>query len=66
MLKIKMQLNSVDVAQQTAEYAACIANEACDVATSVSEDEMYGGIQQVYTVEGPGRAFFKVMRLCKN
>lgn len=24
----------VDVAQQTAEYAACIADEACDVATS--------------------------------
>ena len=38
----------VDVAQQTAEYAACIADEACDVATSVSEDEMYGGIQQEY------------------
>ena len=39
----------VDVAQQT---AACIADEACDVATSVSEDEMYGGIQQEYTVKG--------------
>ena len=42
----------VDVAQQTAEYAARIADEACDVATSVSEDEMYGGIQQEYTVKG--------------
>jgi len=42
----------VDVAQQTAEYAACFADEACDVATSVSEDEMYGGIQQEYTVKG--------------
>lgn len=42
----------VDVAQQTAEYAACIADEACDVATSVSEDEMYGGIQQEYRVKG--------------
>jgi len=42
----------VDVAQQTAEYAACIADEACDVATSVSENEMYGGIQQEYTVKG--------------
>lgn len=42
----------VDVAQQTAEYAACIADEACDVVTSVSEDEMYGGIQQEYTVKG--------------
>ena len=42
----------VDVAQQTAEYAACIADEACDVATSVSENEMYGGIQQQYTVKG--------------
>ena len=28
----------VDVAQQNAEYAACIADEDCDVATSVSED----------------------------
>ena len=42
----------VDVAQQTAEYAARIADEACDVATSVSENEMYGGIQQEYTVKG--------------
>lgn len=42
----------VDVAQQTAEYSACIADEACDVATYVSEDEMYGGIQQEYTVKG--------------
>ena len=44
--------DQVDVAQQTAEYAACIADEACDVATSVHKDEMYGGIQQEYTVKG--------------
>ena len=43
---------SVDVVPQTAEYAACITDETCDVATSVSENEMYGGIQQEYTVKG--------------
>ena len=42
----------VDMAQQTADYAACMADDACDVATSISEDEMYGGIQQEYTVKG--------------
>lgn len=36
----------VDVAQQNAEYVACTVDEACDVATSISEDEMYAGIQQ--------------------
>ncbi len=43
---------SVDVVPQTAEYVACITDETCDVATSVSEDEMYGGIQQEYKVKG--------------
>lgn len=31
---------------------ACRAEEACDVASAVSEDEMYGGIQQEYVVKG--------------
>jgi hypothetical protein len=52
----------VDVAQQTAEYAACIADEACDVATSVSEDEMYGGIQQQY-MQKAVRSLFIMMGL---
>lgn len=32
--------------------AACRADEACDDASAVSEDEMYGGIQQEYVVKG--------------
>lgn len=31
---------------------ACRADEACDAASAVSEDEMYGGIQQEYVVKG--------------
>jgi len=34
------------------DEAACRADEACDVASAVSEDEMYGGIQQEYVVKG--------------
>lgn len=34
------------------EEAACLADEACDVATAVPEDEMYGGIKQEYVVKG--------------
>ncbi|MEB7640833.1 hypothetical protein [Acinetobacter pittii] len=34
------------------EETACRADEACDVASAVSEDEMYGGIQQEYVVKG--------------
>lgn len=30
----------------------CRADEVCDVASAVSEDEMYGGIQQEYVVKG--------------
>lgn len=30
----------------------CRADEACDAASAVSEDEMYGGIQQEYVVKG--------------
>ncbi|VAX45399.1 Uncharacterised protein [Acinetobacter calcoaceticus] len=34
------------------DEAACRADEACDVASAVPEDEMYGGIQQEYVVKG--------------
>ncbi|ENV18366.1 hypothetical protein F964_01691 [Acinetobacter guillouiae NIPH 991] len=30
----------------------CRADEACDVASDASEDEMYGGIEQEYVVKG--------------
>lgn len=30
----------------------CRADEACDVASAASEDEMYGGIEQEYVVKG--------------
>lgn len=30
----------------------CSADEACDVASAASEDEMYGGIKQEYVVKG--------------
>ena len=32
--------------------ALCSADEACDVASAASEDEMYGGIKQEYVVKG--------------
>ena len=32
--------------------ALCRADEACDVASAASEDEMYGGIEQEYVVKG--------------
>ena len=31
--------------------AACSADDACDVASAVSEDERYGGIEQEYVVK---------------
>lgn len=34
------------------DEAACRADKACDVASAVPEDEMYGGIQQEYVVKG--------------
>lgn len=34
------------------EEAACRADGACDVASAVSEDERYGGIEQEYVVKG--------------
>ncbi|MDR0235191.1 hypothetical protein [Acinetobacter sp.] len=32
--------------------AACRADDACDVASDVSDDERYGGIEQEYIVKG--------------
>jgi hypothetical protein len=32
--------------------AACRADDACDVASAVSDDERYGGIEQEYIVKG--------------
>ncbi|KKW81709.1 hypothetical protein AAV97_01185 [Acinetobacter sp. Ag2] len=34
------------------EEAACRADDACDVASAVSGDERYGGIEQEYVVKG--------------
>ncbi len=34
------------------EEAACRADDACDVASAVSEDERYGGVEQEYVVKG--------------
>ncbi|MEG0482839.1 MAG: hypothetical protein RR575_08185 [Acinetobacter sp.] len=34
------------------EEAACLADEACDVATSVLDEDRYGGIKQEYVVKG--------------
>jgi len=39
-------------AEVSGEEAACRADEACDVAAAVSDDEMYGGIEQEYVVKG--------------
>lgn len=56
---VEVQESAVDAmeaagaeAVEAGEEAACRADEACDVASAVSEDEMYGGIQQEYVVKG--------------
>lgn len=36
----------------SAEEAACLADEACDVAMPVADADRYGGIQQEYVVKG--------------
>ena len=43
-----------EVAQAAAstEEAACLADEACDVAMPVADEDRYGGIQQEYVVKG--------------
>jgi hypothetical protein len=56
----EVQESAVDVMEAAGAEAveagggetACRAEEACDVASAVSEDEMYGGIQQEYVVKG--------------
>ncbi len=39
-------------AAASAEEAACLADEACDVAMPVTDEDRYGGIQQEYVVKG--------------
>lgn len=52
------KIQAVDVMEAAGAEAVggqedmCRADEACDVASAVSEDEMYGGIQQEYVVKG--------------
>lgn len=54
----EVQESAVDVMEAAGAEAVggqediCRADEACDVASPVSEDEMYGGIQQEYVVKG--------------
>lgn len=56
----EVQESAVDVMEAAGAEAveagggetACRADEACDFASAVSEDEMYGGIQQEYVVKG--------------
>lgn len=47
-----MEAAGAEAVEVGEEEAACRADEACDVASAVSEDEMYGGIQQEYVVKG--------------
>jgi len=47
-----MEAAGAEAVEVGEEEATCRADEACDVASAVSEDEMYGGIQQEYVVKG--------------
>lgn len=47
-----MEAAGAEVVEADGGETACRADEACDVASAVSEDEMYGGIQQEYVVKG--------------
>ncbi|MGN2482814.1 hypothetical protein [Acinetobacter calcoaceticus] len=47
-----MEAAGAEAVEAGGEETACRADEACDVASAVSEDEMYGGIQQEYVVKG--------------
>lgn len=47
-----MEAAGAEAVEVGEEESACRADEACDVASAVSEDEMYGGIQQEYVVKG--------------
>ena len=46
------EANEADGAEVAGAEALCRADEACDVASAASEDEMYGGIEQEYVVKG--------------
>lgn len=47
-----MEAAGAEAVELSAQEAICRADEACDVASAVFEDEMYGGIQQEYVVKG--------------
>ncbi len=47
-----MEAAGAEAVEASEGETACRAEEACDVASAVSEDEMYGGIQQEYVVKG--------------
>lgn len=47
-----MEAAGAEAVEASGGEAICRADEACDVASAVSEDEMYGGIQQEYVVKG--------------
>lgn len=47
-----MEAAGAEAVEADGGETACRADEACDVASTVSEDEMYGGIQQEYVVKG--------------
>lgn len=47
-----MEAAGAEAVEVGEEEAICRADEACDVASTVSEDEIYGGIQQEYVVKG--------------
>jgi len=46
-----MEAAGAEAVEVGGQEAACRADEVCDVASAVSEDEMYGGIQQEYVVK---------------
>lgn len=47
-----MEAAEAEAVEVGGQEAVCRADEACDVASAVSEHEMYGGIQQEYVVKG--------------
>jgi hypothetical protein len=47
-----MEAAGAEAVEVGGQEAICRADDACNVASAVSEDEMYGGIQQEYVVKG--------------
>lgn len=47
-----MEAAGAEAVEVGGQEAICRADDACDVVSAVSEDEMYGGIQQEYVVKG--------------